>query len=197
LSVKLNQVLGVVAKLTKQTSTPVIVQEAADTSDTKSALVSVSDDSNSSESVVPVYSGDRLALCVREEDINLEHDPQFCHLSHQWNQAFERVLREGSTSVKPTDRHKANVLSCVTRVILLLQSRAKLSPEDRDCIEETIEIILSDLEVIQVRLQFLPDVTNKICESLKATVANRRSRVGHIFGIPAVSSELTSLICRV
>jgi len=97
LSVKLNQVLGVVAKLTKQTSTPVIVQEEVDTSDTKSALVSVSDDSNSSESVVPVYSGDRLALCVGETDINLEHDPQFRHLSHQLNQDLSgpcgRVLR--------------------------------------------------------------------------------------------------------
>ena len=54
--------------------------------------------------------------------------------------------------MKPTDRHNTNVLSCVTRAILLLQSRAKLSPEDRDFIEETIEIILSDLEEIQVRL---------------------------------------------
>ncbi len=54
--------------------------------------------------------------------------------------------------MKPTDRHKANVLSCVARAILLLQSRVKLSPEERDCIEETIEIILSDLEEIQVRL---------------------------------------------
>ncbi len=89
------------------------------------------------------------------------------------------------------------MLSCVTRSILLLQSRAKLSPEERDCIEETIEIILSDLEEIQVRLQFLPDVAKKICESLKSTAASRRSRVGHIFGIPTDSSELTSLVCRV
>jgi hypothetical protein len=56
--------------------------------------------------------------------------------------------------VKPTDRHDANVMSCV--VILLLQSRAKLSAEDRDYIEETIEIILSEFEELQVRLQFLP-----------------------------------------
>ena len=123
-----------------------------------------------------MYSGDRLALCVGETDINLEHDPQFRHLSHQWNQAFERTLCD----------------------ILLLQSRAKMSPEERDYIEETIEIILSDLEEIQVRLQFLPDVTKtKLCETLKTTVSNRRSRVGHIFGIPSVSSELTSLVCSV
>ncbi len=56
--------------------------------------------------------------------------------------------------MKPTDRHDANVMSCV--VILLLQSRAKLSAEDRDYIEETIEIILSEFEELQVRLQFLP-----------------------------------------
>ncbi len=121
LSVKLNQVLGTVEKLTKQTSAPGILQEAAGA---QSAPGSVSDDSNSSESVVPVYSGDRLALCVGEADINLEHDPQFRHLSHQWNQEFERALREGSKSVRPTDRHKSNVLSCVARAILLLQSRA-------------------------------------------------------------------------
>ncbi len=173
MSVKLNQVLGVVANLTKQTSTPVILQEVADA---KSALGSVSDDSNSSESVVPVYSGDRLTLCVGEVDINLEHDPQFCHLSHQWNQAFERALREGSTSVKPTDRHKANVLSCVTRVILLLQSRAKLSPEDHDCIEETIEIILSDLEEIQVRLQFVASKRSAQRKIFAASTPSRRSK---------------------
>ncbi len=55
LSVKLNQVLGVVAKLTKQTSAPGLLQEAAGA---QSAPGSMSDDSNSSESAVPVYSGD-------------------------------------------------------------------------------------------------------------------------------------------
>jgi len=40
-------------------------------------------------------------------------------------------------------------------------------------------------------------VAKKISESLQATAASRRSRVGHIFGIPAASSELTSLVCRV
>ena len=69
----------------------------------QSAPGSVSGDSLSSESVVPVYSGDRLALCVGEVDINLENDPQFRHLSHQWNQAFERALREGSKELE-TDR---------------------------------------------------------------------------------------------
>jgi hypothetical protein len=194
LSAKLNQVLGAVATLSKQVNAPSILQDAAGA---QSAPGSVSGDSISSESVVPVYSGERLALCVGEADINLEHDPQFRHLSHQWNQAFERALREGSKSLKPTDRHKVNVLSCVARPILLLQSRAKVSAEERDCIEETIEIILAELEEIQVRLQFHPDVAKKISESLKATAASRRSRVGHIFGVPAASSELTSLVCRV
>jgi hypothetical protein len=99
--------------------------------------------------------------------------------------------------LKPTDRHKVNVLSCVTRVILLLQSRAKVSAEERDCIEETIEIILVELEEIQVRLQFHPEVVKKISESLKSTAVSRRSRVGHIFGVPAASSELTWIVCRV
>ncbi len=48
--------------------------------------------------------------------------------------------------MKPTDRHDDNVLSCVARAILLLQSRAKLSAEERDYIEETIEIILAEFE---------------------------------------------------
>jgi hypothetical protein len=108
LSAKLNQVLGAVATLSKQVNAPSILQDAAGA---QSAPGSVSGDSISSESAVPVYSGERLALCVGEADINLEHDPQFRHLSHQWNQAFERALREGSKSLKPTDRHKVNVLS--------------------------------------------------------------------------------------
>ena len=93
LSAKLNQVLGAVATLSKQVNAPSILQDAAGA---QSAPGSVSGDSISSESAVPVYSGERLALCVGEADINLEHDPQFRHLSHQWNQAFERALREGS-----------------------------------------------------------------------------------------------------
>ncbi len=91
------------------------------------------------------------------------------------------------------------MLSCVARAILLLQSRAKLSDEESDYIEETIEIILAEFEELQVRIQFRedPDVAKKISDSLKATVASRRTRVGHIVVIPAVSSDLTSLVCRV
>ena len=98
-----------------------------------------------------------------------------------------------------TDRHDSNVLSCVAHVILLLQSRDKLSVEERDYIEETIEIILAEFEELQVRIQFRedPDVAKKISDSLQATAASRRTRVGHITGIPAVSSDLTSLVCRV
>ncbi len=80
------------AKLTKQTSVPGILLEEVGA---QSTPINVSGDSNSSESAVPVYSGDRLALCVGEEDINLEHEPQFCHLSHQWNHVFERGLVGG------------------------------------------------------------------------------------------------------
>jgi hypothetical protein len=72
-----------------------------------------------------------------------------------------------------------------------------VSAEERDYIEETIEIILAELEEIQVRLQFHPEVAKKISESLKATATRCRSRVGHIFGVPAASSELTSLVVRV
>jgi hypothetical protein len=68
LSAKLNQVLGAVATLTKQVNTPSILQEAAGAQSTPG---SVSGDSISSESaVVPVYSGESLALCVGEADIN-------------------------------------------------------------------------------------------------------------------------------
>ena len=146
-----------------------------------------------------MYSGDRLALCVGEADRNLENDPKLRHLSHQWSQVFEQAFRSGSKTVKLTDRHDANVLSCVSRVILLLQSRAKLSVEERDYIEETIEIILAGFEELQVRIQFRedPDVAKKFFDSLKTTAASRRTRVGHITGIPAASSDLTSLVCRV
>ena len=69
LSTKRNQVFGAVAKLTKQVSTPRILQEAAGT---ESVPDSVSGDSFSYDTVVPVYSGERLALCVGEADHNLE-----------------------------------------------------------------------------------------------------------------------------
>ncbi len=62
LSANLNQVLGAVAKLTKQTSAPGILKESADA---QSAPDRASGDSISSESAVPVYSGDRLALFVK------------------------------------------------------------------------------------------------------------------------------------
>ena len=117
LSAKLSQVLGTVAKLTKQVNAPSILQEAAGAD---SAPGSVSGDSLSSDTTVPVYSGDRLALCVGEADRNLENDPKLRHLSHQWNQVFAEAFRSGSKTVNLTDRHDANVLSCVVRVILLL-----------------------------------------------------------------------------
>ena len=67
-----------------------------------------------------------------------------------------------------------------------------MSDEERDYIEETIEIILAEFEEFQVRIQFRedPDVAKKISDSLQATAASRRTRVGHIAGIPAASSEL-------
>jgi hypothetical protein len=70
LSAKLSQVLGAVAKLTKQVNAPSILQEAAGAD---SAPGSVSGDSLSSDTTVPVYSGDRLALCVGKADRNLGH----------------------------------------------------------------------------------------------------------------------------
>ena len=79
LSTKLIQVLGVVAKLTKPVNGPSILQEAAGAD---SDPGSVSGDSWSSDTTVPVYSGDRLALCVGETDRNLENDPKFRHLSY-------------------------------------------------------------------------------------------------------------------
>ena len=74
-----------------------------------------------------------------------------------------------------------------------------MSSEERDYIEETIEIILAEFEELQVLIQFRedPDVAKKISDSLKTTVATRRTRVGHITGIPVSSSDLTSLVCRV
>ena len=54
LSVKLSQVLGAVAKLTKQVNAPSILQEAAGAD---SGPDSVSGDSLSSDTTVPVYSG--------------------------------------------------------------------------------------------------------------------------------------------
>ena len=76
MSTKLNQLFGVVERLTRKTSVPDIFQEEVGAS---SVVDNVSGDSNSSESVVPVYSDDHLALYTGETVINLEHDPQFRH----------------------------------------------------------------------------------------------------------------------
>ena len=73
LSAKLSQVLGVVVKLATQVNASSILQEAAGADSTPD---SVSGDSLSSDTTVPVYSGDRLALCVGEVDRNLENDPK-------------------------------------------------------------------------------------------------------------------------
>ena len=58
---------------------------------------------------------------------------------------------------------------------------------------------MAEFEDLQVRIQFRedPDVVKKISDSLKTTTVNLRTRVGHITGIPAASSDLTSLVCRV
>ena len=58
---------------------------------------------------------------------------------------------------------------------------------------------MAEFEDLQVRIQFHedPDVAKKISDSLQTTLVSRRTRVGHITGIPAASSDLTSLVCRV
>jgi hypothetical protein len=105
LSVKLNQVISAVANLTQQTSSAGINQEAAGA---QSAPGSVSGDSISSESTVPVYSGDRLALCVGEADTNLK---QLC-AKHQIDtssrkqkearNAAQRAAKGGRSANRPT-----------------------------------------------------------------------------------------------
>jgi hypothetical protein len=105
LSVKLNQVISAVAKLTQQTSVPGILQEAAGAQSTPG---SVSGDSISSESAVPVYSGVRLALCVGEADINLK---QLC-AKHQidtssrkqkeTHNSMHRAVKGGRSANSPT-----------------------------------------------------------------------------------------------
>jgi hypothetical protein len=58
---------------------------------------------------------------------------------------------------------------------------------------------LAEFEEFQVRIQFRedPEVAKKISDSLKDTTVSRRTRVGHITGIPEASSDLTSLVSRV
>ena len=68
LDVKINKVLAALATLTKETSAPGILQEAVGEQSTQG---SVSGESISSESALPVYSGDRLALVVGDADLNL------------------------------------------------------------------------------------------------------------------------------
>jgi hypothetical protein len=114
LSVKLNQVISVVAKLTQQTSAPGILQEGAGA---QSAPGSVIGDSISSESEVPVYSGDRLALCVGEADTNLK---QLC-AKHQIDtssrkeketrNAAQRAAKGGRSANRPTADSAAQPVS--------------------------------------------------------------------------------------
>jgi hypothetical protein len=94
-SVKLNQVISAVAKLTQQTNVPGILQEAAGV---QSAPGSVSGDSISSESAVPVYSGDRLALCVGEADMNLK---QLC-AKHQIDTSSRKQKEEHNSEQRAT-----------------------------------------------------------------------------------------------
>ena len=72
LSTKLSQLLGAEAKWTKQVNVASILQQAAG-ADSSPDSVSGDCDSLSSDTTVPVYSGDHLALCVGETDRNLDY----------------------------------------------------------------------------------------------------------------------------
>jgi hypothetical protein len=69
---------------------------------------------------------------------------------------------------------------------------------DRDCLDEAIQLVLDFFADIQTRLQYpsSPEIASKISKCVRATRHLQNAGLGSIQGIPSASPELTGLITR-
>ena len=132
----------------------------------------------------------RLTAVVGEASRHVVHCT--CTLSSVWIQKLDSPLAKDLMS---SDSRDANVLSCLSR--LLLHFYPRINTDEREHVDETVELILGVFAEIQARLQFKPDITDKVIESVKTQRHLFTADTDTIHGIPSVLSKVATLISRV
>jgi hypothetical protein len=145
---------------------------------------------------MPFYNEDslnRLAAVVGNASVDSHHDPQSRHTSPAWKAnvgKYDNILSE-------RDRIHINTYSCIARLLLHFYERVQ-DTNERDCLDEDIQLVLDFFADIQTRLQYpsSPEIVSKISQCVRATRHLQQAGLGSFQGIPSASPELTGLITR-
>jgi hypothetical protein len=145
---------------------------------------------------MPFYNDEnlsRLAAVVGNASVDSQHDPQSRHTSSTWKASagkYDNILQE-------RDRVHINSYSCIARLLLHFYERVQ-DANERDCLDEAIQLVLDFFADIQTRLQYpsSPEIASKISQCVRATRHLQNAGLGSIQGIPSASPELTGLITR-
>ena len=132
----------------------------------------------------------RLAAVVGDASRHDFHCQRTRHLSEAWIHNFNSSLAK---NLDPSDMRDANVLSCISCLLLHFYSRFSDS-EAREAVDEAVELVLGVFADIQARLMFPPDAAATVVQSVKTQRHLSTAGAGAIHGIPAALPELTSLV---
>jgi hypothetical protein len=183
-------ILKQVAKIQKQ-----LARWQPSASSDRSAAGPASTTSSSTEE--PQYYPDehlnRLAAVVGNASVDSQHDPQSRHTSSAWKASagkYDNILPE-------RDRIHINSYSCIACLLLHFYERVQ-DANERDCLDEAIQLVLDFFADIQTRLEYpsSPEIASKISQCVRATRHLQHAGLGSIQGIPSASPELTGLITR-
>ena len=130
-----------------------------------------------------------LVAVVGDPTRHAAHCTSTSHLSANWIQQIN------NKNLLPSDPRDANVLSCIYRLLLYFYPR--INGDEREHVDETVELILGVFAEIQARLEFQPDIAVQVIESVKTHRHLLTVGTGSIKGIPSALNELAALISRV
>jgi hypothetical protein len=184
------------AKLQKQFEREQLRQSTKPSASHDRAAAGPASTTSSSIEDMPFYHEDslnRLAAVVGNASVDSQHDPQSRHTSPAWKAnagKYDNILSE-------RDRIHINSYSCIARLLLHFYERVQ-DVNERDCLDEAIQLVLDFFADIQTRLQYpsSPDIASKISQCVRATRHLQQAGLGSIQGIPSASPELTGLITR-
>jgi hypothetical protein len=184
------------AKLQKQFEREQNRQSTKPSASNDRAAAGPASTTSSSTEDMPFYNEDslnRLAAVVGNASVDSQHDPQSRHTSSAWKASsgkYDDILPE-------RDRIHINSYSCIARLLLHFYERVQ-DANERECLDEAIQLVLDFFPDIQTRLQYpsSPEIASKISQCVRATRHLQNAGLGSIQGIPSASPELTGLITR-
>ena len=144
----------------------------------------VSITSSTGGETLPFYTDEnlnRLAAVVGNASEEDQHDPKSRHTSPDW----KHNMITHAKSLQLSDNHHVNTYSCITLLLLHFYTHIR-DTNDRDDVDETIELVLDCFSDIQTRLQYPSDITVKVVVCVRTVKHMRNTDLGSIHGIPSV-----------